>query len=103
MSLTAFVLSALAIVALAQESRSWRDPSAHRAQFVAVEDGVRLEVLDWKGSGRPIVLLAGSGNTAHVFDGFAEKLTGLGRVRHHPARLRRFDSSRVGLRRPEAG
>ena len=80
MSLTAFVLSALAIVALAQESRSWRDPSAHRAQFVAVEDGVRLEVLDWKGSGRPIVLLAGSGNTAHVFDGFAEKLTGSGRV-----------------------
>jgi non-heme chloroperoxidase len=80
MSLTAFALSALAIVAFAQESRSWRDPSTHRAQFVAVADGVRLEVLDWKGSGRPIVLLAGSGNTAHVFDGFAEKLTGSGRV-----------------------
>jgi non-heme chloroperoxidase len=80
MSLTAFVLSALTMIALAQESRSWRDPSTHRVQFVAVADGVRLEVLDWKGSGRPIVLLAGSGNTAHVFDGFAEKLTGSGRV-----------------------
>jgi non-heme chloroperoxidase len=80
MSPTAFALSALALVALAQESRSWRDPSTHRVQFVAVADGVRLEVLDWKGSGRPIVLLAGSGNTAHVFDGFAEKLTGSGRV-----------------------
>jgi pimeloyl-ACP methyl ester carboxylesterase len=80
MSLTAFALSALAIVALVQESRSWRDPSTHRVQFVAVADGVRLEVLDWRGSGRPIVLLAGSGNTAHVFDGFAEKLTGSGRV-----------------------
>jgi non-heme chloroperoxidase len=80
MSLTAFALSALAIVALVQESRSWRDPSTHRAQFVAVADGVRLEVLDWKGSGPPIVLLAGSGNTAHVFDGFAEKLAGSGRV-----------------------
>jgi pimeloyl-ACP methyl ester carboxylesterase len=68
------------MIALAQESRSWRDPSTHRVQFVAVADGVRLEVLDWKGSGRPIVLLAGSGNTAHVFDGFAEKLTGSGRV-----------------------
>jgi pimeloyl-ACP methyl ester carboxylesterase len=34
-----------------------------------------LEVLDWGGSGRPIVLLAGGGNTAHVFDDFAPKLT----------------------------
>src|SRR5258707_4207643 len=30
-------------------------------------------VLDWGGSGRPVVLLAGLGFTAHVFDGFAEK------------------------------
>jgi len=34
-----------------------------------------LEVLDWGGSGRPINLLAGGGNTAHVFDDFAPKLT----------------------------
>jgi len=34
-----------------------------------------LEVLDWGGSGRPIVLLAGGGNTAHVFDDFAPRLT----------------------------
>jgi pimeloyl-ACP methyl ester carboxylesterase len=34
-----------------------------------------LEVLDWGGSGRPVVLLAGGGNTAHVFDAFAPKLT----------------------------
>jgi pimeloyl-ACP methyl ester carboxylesterase len=38
-----------------------------------------LEVLDWGGSGRPIVLLAGGGNTAHVFDNFAPKLT----AHHH--------------------
>ncbi len=42
---------------------------------MTVEDGVRLEVLDWGGTGRPVVLLAGLGFTAHVFDGFAEKLT----------------------------
>jgi pimeloyl-ACP methyl ester carboxylesterase len=36
---------------------------------------VRLEVLDWGGSGRPLVLLAGGGDTAHVFDDFARKLT----------------------------
>ena len=59
----------------AQKSATWHDPSNHIVQFVTVEEGVQLEVLDWGGSGRPIVLLTGSGDTAHVFDGFAEKLT----------------------------
>ena len=39
-----------------------------------MDKDVRLEVLDWGGSGRPIVLLAGGGNTAHIFDDFAPKL-----------------------------
>ena len=34
-----------------------------------------MEVLDWGGSGRPLVLLAGGGDMAHVFDDFAPKLT----------------------------
>jgi pimeloyl-ACP methyl ester carboxylesterase len=37
---------------------------------------VKLEVLDWGGSGRPVVLLTGLGNDAHVYDQFAPKLTG---------------------------
>ena len=45
-------------------------------QFVTVDQGVKLEVLDWGGSGKPLVLLAGLGNTAHVFSDFAPKLTG---------------------------
>jgi len=57
------------------EPTVWRDPSPHQARFVAVEPGVQLEVLDWGGSGRPIVLLAGSGNSAHVFDDLAPRLT----------------------------
>jgi pimeloyl-ACP methyl ester carboxylesterase len=40
-----------------------------------VDKNVRLEVLDWGGSGRPVILLAGGGDTAHVFDEFALKLT----------------------------
>ncbi len=39
-----------------------------------MDRGVKLEVLDWGGSGRPVVLLAGLGNTAHGFDEFAPKL-----------------------------
>ena len=41
-----------------------------------VDRDVKLEVLDWGGSGRPIVLLAGLGDTAHVFNRFAAALTG---------------------------
>jgi pimeloyl-ACP methyl ester carboxylesterase len=58
----------------------WHDPSQHQARFVDVGDDVSLEVLVWGGSGRSVVLLTGSGNTAHVFDEFAEKLSGDYRV-----------------------
>ncbi len=58
-----------------QQPAPWRDPSPHSVQFVSVDKNVRLEVLDWGGSGRPVVLLAGGGDTAHVFDDFAPKLT----------------------------
>lgn len=61
-------------VVYAKVPDQWKDPSKHRIQFVPVDDGVQLEVLDWGGTGRPVVLLAGLGYTAHVFDGFAEKL-----------------------------
>jgi pimeloyl-ACP methyl ester carboxylesterase len=47
---------------------------------VTVDEHVRLEVLDWGGTGRPILLLTGLGNTAHVFDDFALKLTRKGEV-----------------------
>jgi pimeloyl-ACP methyl ester carboxylesterase len=43
--------------------------------MIPVAEDVRLEVLDWGGTGRPLVLLAGGGDTAHVFDDFAPKLT----------------------------
>jgi pimeloyl-ACP methyl ester carboxylesterase len=58
-----------------QQPPAWKDPSPHITQFVTVDKSVRLEVLDWGGSGRPLVLLAGGGDTAHVFDDFAPKLT----------------------------
>ncbi len=59
----------------ATKDTAWGDPSPHRALFIPVEKNVSLEVLDWGGTGRPLVLLAGLGNTAHVFDKFAPKLT----------------------------
>lgn len=50
------------------------DPSPHTARFVTVARGVHLELLDWGGTGRVVLLLAGSGHTAHVFDDLAPKL-----------------------------
>src|SRR5215467_1216744 len=58
-----------------QRLDSWQDPSPHSVQFVAVAQNLQLEVLDWGGTGRPVVLLAGGGNTAHIYDEFATKLT----------------------------
>jgi len=58
-----------------QQPGAWQDPSLHAVQFITVDSNVRLEVLDWGGTGRPLVLLPGGGNTAHVFDEFAPKLT----------------------------
>ena len=71
------VLVAAAVVALgvSQSGDTWKDDSSHHQLFVNVDKDVSLEVLDWGGSGKAMVLLAGAGNTAHVYDDFAPKLT----------------------------
>ena len=58
----------------ATSATAWPIGHVRSTQFVTVAKGVRLEVLDWGGTGRPVVLLAGLGNSAHIFDGFAVKL-----------------------------
>jgi pimeloyl-ACP methyl ester carboxylesterase len=40
-----------------------------------VSDGVRLHYLDWGGNGKAMLLLAGLGNDARVFDTFAPRFT----------------------------
>ena len=56
------------------QQNDWRDPSPHKTTLVTVDDDVRLEVLDWGGSGPALLLLAGLSDTAHVFDDVAPKL-----------------------------
>ena len=73
---TTLIAAAAALGAFAAAAENeWHDSSPHTVRFVTVAPDVRLEVLDWGGTGRPIVLLPGLGNTAHVFDDFAPKLT----------------------------
>jgi non-heme chloroperoxidase len=72
MRVTVFVL--LACAAFAQNRSSFQGETALKIQFVEVQPDVKLEVLDWGGTGRNLVLLAGLGNTAHVFDSLGPKL-----------------------------
>ena len=65
-------LFGLAVVAATASLSAQPTP---KTQFVQVEPDVRLEVLDWGGHGRAVVLLAGGGDTAHVYDELARKLT----------------------------
>jgi non-heme chloroperoxidase len=80
-------------------SAAWTDPSPHRTQFVQVTPNVKLEVLDWGGAGRPIVLLPGGGDTAHVFDDFAPKLAANG---FHVYGITRRGFGASGFVEPEA-
>jgi pimeloyl-ACP methyl ester carboxylesterase len=52
------------------------DTTVHKARLVTVDKGVKLDVLDWGGSGRPLVFLAGLGATAHALDALAPKFIG---------------------------
>lgn len=70
----AVLLALIPANSLYPQSSPWQDPSRHTVKFVTVDVNVQLEVLDWGGAGPPVVLLAGGGNTAHVFDDFALKL-----------------------------
>lgn len=55
--------------------------AAPRVEFITVEPGVRLQVLDWggpppHGPKSALVFLSGLGLTAHEFDGFAPQFVG---------------------------
>ena len=55
------------------------DNSPHKSGFIKV-NGVKLHYLDWGKPGDVLLMLAGLGSNAHVFDEFALKLTDRFRV-----------------------
>jgi non-heme chloroperoxidase len=52
-----------------------QEASPRTVRMIPVAKDVQLEVLDWGGTGRPLVLLTGLGDQARIFDKFAPKLT----------------------------
>lgn len=95
------LLPVLASVLLFQTARaqsaSSMDPSPHQVRSVAVAPDVRLEVLDWGGTGEPMIFLAGVGNTAHSYHDFAPRFRDAFRV--YGITRRGFGASS----RPESG
>ncbi len=61
------LLLALSSSAVALDPASTVDGSPHRVRMITVDSTVRLEVLDWGGSGRPL-LFVGCYLSGHVFD-----------------------------------
>src|SRR5215831_4324781 len=72
MAWTTLITAALTLIA--GQPAAWHDPSPHQIRFVTVDEGVRVEVLDWGGEGRPILFI-GCYLTGHVYDDIAPKLT----------------------------
>jgi non-heme chloroperoxidase len=78
------LLVAMALLALGAPAAAWatdrkpavcEDHTPHKIRMVKVAPGVELEVLDWGGSGKAMVLLTGLGDNAHVYDQFAFQFT----------------------------
>lgn len=57
----------------------WRDSAAHASGIVTV-NGVRLNYLDWGGSGPALILVHGLGDSPHIFDDLAPAFTDRYRV-----------------------
>ena len=72
------ILAACALaIARARDAvvRPPRVSQAPASRMTSIGPGITLEVVDWGGGGRPMVFLAGGGNTAHVYDTFAPQFT----------------------------
>lgn len=63
----------------ARAQDKWIDTSPHKSSFVTA-NSIKLQYLDWGGEEKVILFLPGMGDTAHIFDDLAPKLTNQFRV-----------------------
>ena len=62
-------------IADVQTNERSRDSRNQKVMSINVDRGVNVEVIDFGGEGRGLILLSGLSDTAHRFSRFAEKLT----------------------------
>ncbi len=74
--LAAFIISiTLLSTELPAQQTSKSEVPHYQSRLVTVQPNVKLEVLDWGGTGRPLVFLAGLGLDAHEFKSFAPRFS----------------------------
>jgi pimeloyl-ACP methyl ester carboxylesterase len=71
--------AASAVVSAPAAPVEWTDPAAHKSAFVTV-NGIRMNYLDWGGSGPVLILIHGHASNPHIFDDLAPALTDRFRV-----------------------
>src|SRR5215213_9396131 len=73
-------LLTVAPASAAEAQTAWTDPAPHVQRLITVQPNVNVEVLEWSGPGRPVILLAQLGQTAHIYDDWARSLSATYRV-----------------------
>lgn len=79
LQITTCATLALLTLAACRKPATWSDPAAHKIGFVTA-NGVRLQYLDWGGSGPALILIHGYGDNPHAFDDLAPAFTDRFRV-----------------------
>ena len=69
------VLIAAILLFYACSSPDIKNIANHQTLFIKGSSNNKLEILDWGGTGAPILFLAGLGDGAHIFDDFAPRFT----------------------------
>lgn len=72
--LAAYAALSLCILAGCKRSVNWTDTSPHKSGFVTA-NSIRINYLDWGGSGPALILIHGYGDNPHAFDDLAPALT----------------------------
>jgi pimeloyl-ACP methyl ester carboxylesterase len=57
-----------------QKPVTWSDPAAHKSGFVTA-NGIKINYLDWGGTGPALILIHGYADNPHVFDDLAPAFT----------------------------
>ena len=81
----------------------WKDTTPHKIHYVEMDDKIKLEVVDWGGTGTPLVFLAGLALNAHTFDPLVSsfidsyRVIGITRVGHgnSESRTENFSTARL--------
>ena len=91
------------LLANVTNAAEWKDTTPHKIHYVEMDDKIKLEVVDWGGTGTPLVFLAGLALNAHTFDPLVSsfidsyRVIGITRVGHgnSESRTENFSTARL--------